>query len=333
MVSAGDNHSVYLKNDGTVWAWGQNNFGQLGNGSTADSSPPVQVTGLCDVVAISVGSGNAFALKSDGTVWAWGNNSFGQLGDGTTTSRSIPVQVSGMSDAAAIAAGATYTVALKKDGTVWTWGYNSSGQLGYDTTGSNSSKAPQQVSSLSGITSIAAGFNHAAAVSSTGAVWTWGDNAYSQLGRTTGTNGYNSVPAQVSSLGEAQSVSLGLHYSIALLKDGTVWGWGYNGVGQLGNGTRTTAPIPEQVLYSSSPRKVLKDVVSVEAGYEHTIALLSDGTLQAWGSNSGMQIGDGTTTAGWRLFATTSSLNGTTVSAAAGRGHSLAVKDDGTVWT
>jgi len=332
MVSAGDNHSVYLKTDGTVWAWGQNNFGQLGNGTTLDSPPLVQVTGLCDAVAISAGTAYTVALKSDGTVWAWGNNAFGQLGDGTTNHSPIPVKTSGISDVAAIAAGTYYTVALKKDGTVWTWGYNASGQLGYETSGSNHSTAPRQVSALSDIKSIAAGFNHAAAVSSSGAVWTWGDNSSSQLGRTTGTPSNNPAPAQVSGLSEAQSLSLGLYYSVALLKDGTVWSWGNNTVGQLGNGTRTTSITPQQVLYSSNPLNELKDVVAIEAGYEHTIAVLSDGTLQAWGSNSGRQIGDGTT-AGWRLFAVTSNLDGAAVSVAAGRAHSIAVKSDGTVWT
>ncbi|UVI32926.1 RCC1 domain-containing protein [Paenibacillus spongiae] len=332
MVSAGDNHSVYLKNDGTVWTWGENNFGQLGNGTTADSSPPVQVTGLCDAIAVSAGLANAAALKSDGTVWMWGNNAFGQLGNGTTGSSPVPVQVSNLTDVAAIAAGAYYTVALKKDGTVWTWGYNASGQLGYDTAGSNSSYVPRQVNTLSGIASIAAGFNHAAAVSSTGGVWTWGDNAYSQLGRATGTNSYQSAPAQVSGLSEVRSVSLGLNFSVALLQDGTVWAWGYNGLGQLGNGTRTTANSPEQVLAAANPRTELNNVVSIKAGTEHTIALLSDGTLQAWGSNAVRQIGDGTT-AGWRLVAAKVNLSGAAVSMAAGRGHSMAVQNDGTVWT
>lgn len=332
MVSAGDNHSVFLKSDGTVWAWGQNNFGQLGNGLTTDSSPSVQVKGLCDVIAISAGPANSVALKSDGTVWAWGQNNFGQLGNGTTSSSSIPVQVSNISDVAAIAAGAFYTVALKKDGTVWTWGYNATGQLGYDTLGSNHSKVPQQVSALTGIKSISAGFNHAAAVSSTGAVWTWGDNASSQLGRATSPNSFSSIPAQVTGLGEAQSISLGLNFSTVLLKDGTVWSWGYNGAGQLGNGTRIPSLSPVQVLYSSSPLQELNNVMSIEAGYEHTIALLSDGSLQAWGSNTGGQIGDADV-GGWRLFATKSNLSGTAVSVSAGRAHSVAGKSDGTVWT
>jgi len=330
MVSAGDNHSLFLRNDGTVWAWGQNNFGQLGNGTTSDRSPPVQVTGLCDVVAIAAGVGTSMALKEDGTVWAWGNNIFGQLGDGTTNSSAVLVQVSGMEHVAAIAAGGYYALALKQDGTVWSWGYNSSGQLGYDTTDSNHSVIPQQISGLSDITSISAGFNHAAAVSDTDDVWTWGDNSNGQLGRTTSTNSYNARPEQVPGLTHVRSVSLGLHFSVALLKDGTVWAWGVNGVGQLGNGTRTSSPSPVQVKISSTGE--LTHAVAIEAGYEHTIALLDDGSVQSWGSNARSQIGVGTD-GGWHLFAVRSNLEGIAVSAAAGRAHSIIVKNNLTVWT
>ena len=121
-IAGGDSHSLALKSDGTVWAWGYNGCGQLGDGSTTNRLTPVQVSGLTGVVAIAGGGSHSLALKSDGTVWAWGCNDYGQLGDGTTTNRLTPVQVSGLTGVVAIAGGGAHSLALKSDGTVWAWG-------------------------------------------------------------------------------------------------------------------------------------------------------------------------------------------------------------------
>ena len=123
-IAGGGEHSIALKSDGTVWAWGNNWVGQLGDGTTSHRSTPVQVSGLSGVIAIAGGGYHSIALKSDGTVWAWGWNEYGQLGDGTTSHRSTPVQVSGLSGVIAIAGGGYHSIALKSDGTVWAWGNN-----------------------------------------------------------------------------------------------------------------------------------------------------------------------------------------------------------------
>ncbi len=160
-IGAGKYHSVALKSDGTVWTWGDNYYGQLGDGSSDSSSDaPVQVSGLAKITAITTGDFHTLALKSDGTVWAWGRNNFSQLGDYSSwPTRTMPVQVVGpkasgfLAEVAAIAGGGSHTVALKSDGTVWTWGSNGNGQLGDGTTAD--SATPVQVIVLTGVVSSA----------------------------------------------------------------------------------------------------------------------------------------------------------------------------------
>jgi len=129
-VSAGSRHSLAVKEDGTVWAWGYNGSGQLGDGTTDQRFTPVQVSGLSGILAVSAGNSHSLAVKQDGTVWAWGANWSGLLGDGTNTDRYTPVRVSGSSDAVAVSAGGDHSLGLRGDGTVWAWGYSGSGQLG-----------------------------------------------------------------------------------------------------------------------------------------------------------------------------------------------------------
>jgi hypothetical protein len=232
--------TVYLKSDGTVWAWGDNGSGQLGNGTTTDSAVPLQVAGLTGVTVVSAGRNHTVALKGDGT---WGNNDSGQLGDGTTSGRTAPVQAGGLTDVIAVAAGSGDTVALRSDGTVWTWGNNSSGQLGDGTTTNRST--PVQVSSLTGATGIAVGYDHTVALKSDGTVWAWGNNSNGQLGNGTTTN--SSSPVQSSGLSLVAGIAAGTKDTFALKTDGTVRAWGINGSGQLGIGTTTDSAAPVQI--------------------------------------------------------------------------------------
>ena len=242
-AAAGDLHSLAVKPDGTVWAWGYNYYGQVGDGTTTNRSTPVQVAGLSGVSAVAGGFDHSIALKTDGTVWAWGLNSSGQLGDGTTTNRTTPVQVTGLSGVTAIVSGGHHSMALKLDGSVWTWGYNISGQLGDGTSANRSS--PVQVTGLSGVTAIAGGDFHSIALKIDGTVWTWGYNYYGQLGDGTTTNRY--TPVQVTGLTGVNAIAGGDLHSIALKLDGTVWTWGFNGSGQLGDGTSTSRSTPVPV--------------------------------------------------------------------------------------
>ncbi|MFC5471295.1 immunoglobulin-like domain-containing protein, partial [Cohnella suwonensis] len=298
-----------LKSDGTLWAWGDNDYGQLGDGTTTRRYTPVQV--LSGVQAIAAGARHSLALKSDGTLWAWGDNSVGDLGDGTTIDRHTPVQV--LSGVQAVASRGFHSLALKSDGTLWAWGDNAYGQLGDGTT--INSSTPVQV--LSDVQAIAAGFNHSLAVKSNGTLWAWGDNDWGQLGDGTMTRRY--TPVQV--LSGVQAVAGGGAHSLALKSDDTLWAWGYNGDGELGDGTTTNSITPVQA-------QGLSGVQDIAAGYLFSLTLKSDGTLLAWGDNSSGQLGDGTAADSSTPVQVLSGVQ----AAAAGIVHGLALKSDGTLW-
>jgi alpha-tubulin suppressor-like RCC1 family protein len=319
-VATGQGQVIALRSDGTVWAWGENGSGQLGDGTTTDRNAPVAVTGLTGVVAIAAGGAHSAAVKSDGTVWTWGENGSGQLGDGTVTTRLTPVQVTGVTGVVALAAGTNHMLALKSDGTVWTWGGNASGQLGDGTTGSRPVAAA--VSGLTNVKALAAGPDHSLAVKTDGTVWAWGKNEAGQTGD--GTTANRVTPSQVPGFTGVIEVAAGASHSVALKSDGTVWAWGGNASGQLGDGTVTTRPSPVQV-------GGLSGMLAIGAGSNHSIAVKTDGSVVAWGKNAAGQLGDGTTT----NRPSPGVVGGlASIVALAGHGaHTFAVATDGTVYS
>jgi alpha-tubulin suppressor-like RCC1 family protein len=319
-VAAGGSHSLALRDDGTVWAWGYNFNGQLGDGTTTQRSTPVSLNALTGVSAIAVGTNHSLALRSDGTVWAWGSNFNGQLGDGTTTQRTVPTQVSGLTGVTAIAAGVSHSLALKSDGSVWAWGYNINGQLGDGSTTQRT--VPTQVSSLSAVAGIGAGSSHSLAVKVDGSVWTWGLNSSGQLGD--GTTTQRTAPVQVSGLAGVSAAAGGATHSLGVKTDGSVWAWGSNLYGQLGDGTTIGQQLtPVQAVLTPA-------AAGGDGGGSHSLARAGDGSVWAWGVNTTGQLGDGTTTLR-RSPVQVSGLVGV-AHVSAGSNHSLAVTSDGTLW-
>jgi hypothetical protein len=326
-VKGGSQHSLALKSDGTVWAWGNDGWGQLGNGKYASSLVPIQVPGLTNVIAIAAGSLHNLAVKSDGTAWAWGFNYFGQVGNGPGAGRGnalSPVQVKGLTGITAVAAGGDTSFALKSDRTVWAWGYDGQGELGNGTNDENAHSIPTRVKNLSTAVAISGGVEHALALLANGTVMAWGDNQTSELGTTTTTTcgGYSSpcstVPVRVSGLTGVTAVAGGYGYSLAVKSDGSGWGWGTDGYGELGNGAAQ--------LYGGvkTPVKAkVQNVVAIAAGASFSVWLRSDGTVWAVGYNGEGQLGDGTFTDS--VTPVQVKLSGVS-SIGVGHSHSLAVR-------
>jgi alpha-tubulin suppressor-like RCC1 family protein len=330
-ISAGSNHSLALKSDGTMLSWGDNDDGQLGDGTVGPTNPtPSAVIGASNIVAIATGGWHSLALKSDGTMLSWGKDGNGQLGDGTVgPNNPTPSVVLGASNIVAIAAGSDHSLALKSDGTLLSWGNDSYGQLG-DGRAFPDSPTPSAVLGASNIVAIAAGSNHSLALKSDGTLLSWGNDSYGQLGDGTigrntriGLDTINPTPSAVLGASNIVAIAASGFHSLALKSDGTMLSWGYDFFGQLGDGTAgPDSPTPSVVLGASN-------IVAIAAGLYHSLALKSDGTLLSWGNDDAGQLGDGTIGGN----NPTPSVIGVSnvVAIATGHQHSLALKLDGTM--
>jgi alpha-tubulin suppressor-like RCC1 family protein len=309
---------------GTVWAWGHNDFGTLGNGTKSSTASPVpaQVPGLSSVTAVSGGPDTTYALTAGGDVWAWGGDSGfndGQLGNGTWLPSNTPVKVTGLTGVTAVAGGGGRNgYALRRDGTVWAWGGGSA--LGSTLSGSNT---PVQIKTLPWIVAISGGYGGGYALDVNGWVWAWGSNAYGRLGHGDSTT-FSYTPVRVGDLKGVTAIAGSGFNGYALGADGTIWGWGLNNLGQVGDGTKVNKFFPNQVVG-------LNGVIRLAGGSGGLYALRGDGTVWGWGENGLGELGNGTTA---NSATPVRVLGLSAVTAVAAGGHTgIALRGDGTVWS
>jgi alpha-tubulin suppressor-like RCC1 family protein len=272
-VAAGDVFSLAVDSHGQVWSWGSNLDGGLGDGSTGARPYAAQVPGLTDITQVAAGDGFALALRADGTVWAWGRNTAGQLGDGSTVPHPTPAPVPGLTGVGQISAGGSHALAVAGS-TLYAWGSNKLGQLGDGTFVDRPFPAP--VPGLTNVTQASAGGNANAVVVDAAWVLTWGANESGQLGD--GTYLYSLRPLRLDRLGgRVRQVAAGTRHMVAVRWDGTVIAWGYNGQGQLGDGTFVSRPVPAPAV------PVPGYVLEVAAGGATSLSRREDGQVYQWG--------------------------------------------------
>jgi alpha-tubulin suppressor-like RCC1 family protein len=257
-------HSLAIKTDNTLWAWGVGSNGQRGDGIVANVPSPVQIGALTNWAQVTAGSNFSASVTTSGELYAWGDNSYGRLGDNTVVSKSSPVQIGALTNWAQVSAGSNHCAAVKTDGTLWSWGRNQFGQLGQNTLDIHRS-SPVQVGALTNWSHIDSGYGHCIAVKTDGTLWSWGGGGNGQLGDNTVVS--KSSPVQIGALTNWAQVSAGDNFSVAITTGGQLYAWGYGGNGRLGDGT---------VVNRSSPVQVgaLTDWIQVSAGNQQALATL-----------------------------------------------------------
>lgn len=324
LLAAGGRHTCALGTVGSLYCWGANQHGQLGDGTTDPHLTPTTVTGAFTFTAAATGSAHSCAATRLGDVYCWGMDSFGQLGDATTVRRNAPVRVAGAGVYSHVVTGAAHSCAVTTDGSLRCWGANDQGQLGDGTRTSRST--PQLVRladavAAAPVATVAAGGAHTCAALADGRLFCWGANTQGQLGD--GTRTPTVTPTRAVALPRpVTSVSAGLSHTCALTDDGAAWCWGRNDAGQLGDDTHTSRATPTRVHLAAG-----HTLATVVSGAAHNCALDEAGRVWCWGRNGRGAVGDGTTT--HQLHPSRVPLPAPAIAIAAGTGHSCATTTSG----
>lgn len=322
-IASGGEHNVALKSDSTLWAWGRNAEGQLGNGSTVNGYCPVQVGNQNSWIKVACHGNYTLAIKSNGTLWAWGDNRFGQLGMGTSDNNPhpIPVQIGIDTNWTTITGGGVFVLALKSNGKLWGWGRHSDGEFGDGNAGVGpfDYSPPVQLGNDNDWTSISCDNVNALALKSNGTLWGWGWNGYGQLGNGTTATAYTKI--QIGTANDWSKVTCGAYCTFALKQNGTLWAWGYNNHGQLGDGTIIEKHLP--LLIGNN-----NNWAEIKNAEYHTIAIRNDGTLWGWGWNFAGQLGFVTTNNDFEPSPVLVSSPSNVIIIAAGFYHSAIIKND-----
>ena len=320
-VAGGYNHTAAIKTDGTLWTWGLNAYGILGDNTTTDRSTPVTTfAGGTNWKQVACGSNHTAAIKTDGTLWAWGGGGTAvPVGNNVQSSIYTPVTTfAGGTNWKQVACGNNHTVAIKTDGTLWTWGSNSYGQLGDNTV----TQRNTPVTTFAGGTNwkqVACGGSNTAAIKTDGTLWTWGSNDFGQLGDNTIIS--RSTPVTTFAGGTNwKQVACGVLHTAAIKTDGTLWTWGYNDYGQLGDNTTIQQSIPVTTFSGGTNWK------QVSGGGGQTGAIKTDGTLWVWGSDVNGCLGRNTSSNNMSVPVTTFAGGTNWKQVSCGNGHIAAIK-------